>query len=109
MATQNPQNLQVIIDRHFFVPVGAVDIRQQNDTDTENSSYITNADVAQDNNQPTLATPTATVPMPPTSYQIVDQRVRISADGTAVVDVTLEFPDIPGIDHLDVRITKTSS
>lgn len=108
MATQNPQNLQLIIDKHFFVPVGAVDVRQQNDTDSENTSYIDNSDVALDDNQPTLGTPTATVPMPPTSYSIVDQRVRISADGTAVVDVTIEFPDIPGIDHFDVRITKTS-
>lgn len=108
MATQNPQNLQVIIDRHFFVPVGGVDVRQQNDTDTENSSYLNNTDVAQDANAPILNTPSSSVPMPPASFSIVDQRVRISADGSAVVDVTIAFPDIPGIDHIDVRMTKTS-
>lgn len=105
MAIQ--QNPQTIIDKHFFVPVGAVDVRQQNDSDTE--FIYTPADTAQDSNQPILATPTSTVPMPPSSYEIVSQRVRISADGTAVVDVTLQFPDIPGIDHIDVRITKTAS
>lgn len=104
MAIQ--QNPQTIIDRNFFVPVGTVDIRQQNTEDYEFS--YTAADIATDNNQPTLNTPTATVPAPPTSFAITEQRVRISTDGTAVVDVTLEFPDIPGIDHIDVRITKTT-
>lgn len=105
MAIQ--QNPQTIIDSHFFVPVGAVDIRQQNAEDYQYSAYNP-ADTASDNNQPTLQTPTSAVPAPPTSFSIVSQRVRISAGGTAVVDVTLEFPDIPGIDHLDVRITKTT-
>jgi hypothetical protein len=104
MAIQ--ENTQTIIDRHFFVPVGVVDVRQQNDADSE-FSYST-ADTAQDNNQPILQKPTDTIPMPPTSYQILGQRVRISADGTAVVDVTLEFPDIAGIDHIDVRVTKSA-
>lgn len=105
MATQD--NPVTIIDSHFFVPVGAVDIRQQNVTDYQYT--YTPADTADDNNQPILQTPTSAVPAPPTSFSIVSQRVRISADGTAVVDVTLQFPDIPGIDHLDVRITKTTS
>lgn len=105
MAIQ--QNPQTIIDKHFFVPVGAVDIRQQNNDDSE-FVYSTTADIALDSNQPTLSNPVATVPMPPTSYQIANQRVRIAGDGTAVVDVTLEFPDIPGIDHIDVRITKST-
>lgn len=104
MAIQ--QNVQQIIDSHFFVPVGAVDIRQQNNTDFE--FIYTAPDVATDNNAPILDTPTSTVPMPPTSYEIVSQRVRISADGSAVVDVTLQFPDIPGVDHIDVRITKST-
>lgn len=104
MATQ--QNVQKIIDSHFFVPAGAIDIRQENNTDSE--FIYTATDIASDNNQPTLETPTSTVPMPPTSFEIVSQRVRISADGTAVVDVTLQFPDIPGVDHIDVRITKST-
>lgn len=104
MATPDP--IQTIIDSHFFVPAGSIDIRQQDNTDSE---FIYGAaSIASDNNQPTLLTPTSTVPMPPTSFEIVSQRVRISADGTAVVDVTLQFPDIPGVDHIDVRITKSS-
>lgn len=102
MATQ--QNLQTIIDHHFFVPVGAVDIRQEDAGDS--STVYTGTDTADDNNQPVLATPTSSVPMPPTSFTIVSQRVRISSGGSAVVDVTLEFPDIQGIDHIDVRMTK---
>lgn len=105
MAVQD--SIQTIIDRHFFVPVGAVDIRQQNEADSE-FSYSPGT-IAQDNNQPILQQPTDTVPMPPTSYEIVSQHVRISSDGTAVVDVTLQFPDIPGVDHIDVRITKSAA
>lgn len=104
MATQH--NVQQIIDSHFFVPVGAIDIRQQNKEDSE--FIYTATDVASDNNAPILETPTSNVPMPPTSFEIVSQRVRISADGSAVVDVTLQFPDIPGVDHIDVRITKST-
>lgn len=104
MAIQ--QNIQTIIDKHFFVPVGAIDIRQENETDYE--FIYTATDIASDNNAPILQNPTDVVPMPPTSYEIVGQRVRISADGTAVVDVTLQFPDITGVDHIDVRITKST-
>lgn len=104
MATPDP--IQTIIDSHFFVPAGSVDIRQQNNTDSE--FIYTALDTASDNNQPTLGTPVSVVPMPPTSFEIVSQRVRISASGTAVVDVTLQFPDIPGVDHIDVRITKSA-
>lgn len=95
-------NKQTIIDSHFFVPKGVVDVRQANDDDY--AATYTADDTAQD--PPILDTPTAAVPMPPTSYQIVDQYVRISADGTAVVDVTIEFPDVAGINTIDVRVTK---
>lgn len=105
MATQ--QNKQTIIDSHFFVPQGAVDIRQENLADTE-FNYNSGV-VATDGNAPIISTPTSTVPMPPTSFTIVSQHVRISTDGTTVVDVTLQFPDIPGINSIDVRITKDSS
>jgi hypothetical protein len=42
----------------------------------------------------------------PTSFTVYEQRVRISPSGTAVVDVTLDFPDISGVASVDVRVTK---
>lgn len=95
-------NKQTIIDQHFFVPTGVVDMRQSDSTDY---SYLYDpATTAVEG--PIINKPTARVPMPPTSYSIVDQHVRTSADGTTVVDVTVEFPDIPGVNSIDVRITK---
>ena len=45
-------------------------------------------------------------PMPPTSYTIVDQRVRIASDGRAIVDAIVDFPDVDGVISIDVRVTK---
>jgi hypothetical protein len=100
MAYQSNQPIN--IDPNFFVPPGLVDARQQNKEDGE--FYYTPADVAQET--PILDIPTATIPMPPTSYEIIEQHVRHSPDGTAVVDLTIAFPDIPGVASIDVRITK---
>jgi hypothetical protein len=100
------ENKQTTIDNHFFVPLGVIDIRQK---DAADYAYIYNpSDTASDSNAPVLGTPTSTIPMPPSSFSIIEQRVRISPDGTTVVDVTLQFPDIPGVDHIDVRVTKTT-
>lgn len=100
MAIQNNQSIE--IDPNFFVPPGLVDARQQNKEDGE--FYYTPADVAVA--APILDIPTATIPMPPTSYEIIEQHVRHSPDGTTVVDVTIDFPDISGVASIDVRITK---
>lgn len=95
-------NAQVIIDGRFFVPKGVVDVRQAN-SESDSDAYQYVADVMVD---PTPDPSTAIAPMPPTSYSIVEQRVRISSDGSAVVDVTLDFPDVAGVESIDVRITK---
>lgn len=97
-------NNQIVIDPRFFVPPGAVDMRQA-DLSNYQASYTPTTTAVQG---PILNKPSAKVPMPPTSYQVVDQHVRVSADGSTVVDVTVEFPDIPGVNSIDVRVTKAT-
>lgn len=99
---QRDDNAQVIIDDRFYIPTGLIDVRSAGSTD--GSGYYGPQDVAVQG--PTLNTPTAVVPMPPTSYTITEQHVRISSDGRAVVDVYLDFPDVKGVNTIDVRVTK---
>jgi len=100
MATSRVRD--VVIDPHFFVPSGVIDVRQQNN---ENSDYLYDAStVAQEG--PIILTPESTIPMPPTSYSIAEQHVRMASDGRAVVDVYVDFPDVDGINTIDVRVTK---
>jgi hypothetical protein len=98
MAIQRTRDIE--IDPMFHVPQNVVDVRQQNKVDGQ-FNYVP-GDVAID---PILATPTSLVPMVPTTFSIVDQAVRISADGRSVVDVTIEFPDIAGISSVDVQVS----
>jgi len=100
MATS--RNRDVVLDPHFFVPSGVVDVRQQSD---ENNEYLYDVSTLAEEG-PVLDTPQSVIPMPPTSYEITEQRVRISSDGRAVVDVYIDFPDIEGINTIDVRVTK---
>jgi hypothetical protein len=95
-------NAQVIVDDRFYIPTGIIDVRNAGASD--GSDYYGPKDVAVQG--PILNTPSANIPMPPTSYSIVEQHVRISSDGRAVVDVYLEFPDVPGVNSVDVRVTK---
>lgn len=99
MAVQRTRDIE--IDPMFHVPPHVIDVRQENKENGE--FYYTNETVAKPG--PTLATPTSSIPMPPSSYQIVDQAVRIGSDGRAVVDVTIEFPDTPGLFNIDVAVT----
>lgn len=93
---------QIILDNRFFLPPGVIDVR---DAGSENAELLYDpSDLAAEG--PILDTPESTVPMPPSSFTIVEQRVRIGSDGRAVVDVTLEFADVPGVDSIEVRITK---
>lgn len=93
---------QLILDNRFFVPPGVIDVRQAGEEDGE--GYYDPIDLMVEG--PILETPVSVVPMPPTSYEIVEQRVRITSDGRAVVDVTVEFPSVDGVETIDVRITK---
>lgn len=99
MAKDRDRDIE--LDPRLYVPPGIIDVRQAN---KENGEYYYNAeDVAAEG--PILEHPEAVLPMPPSSYQIVDQRVRIAPDGRAVVDVTVEFPDVQDIYSIDVRVT----
>jgi hypothetical protein len=99
MATSRDRD--VVLDPHFFVPSGIVDVRQQNNIDAE---YLYDDSILADEG-PELQTPTSVIPMPPTSYSIASQRVRIASDGRAVVDVYVEFPDVEGIETIEVAVT----
>lgn len=46
------------------------------------------------------------VPQTPTIIGVKEQRVIISDDGTATIDVVLEVEDISGVDEYEVRISK---
>lgn len=94
---------QIILNNNFFIPQGITDVRAAADSDADETFYDV-GDTAVEG--PTLADPEDIVPMPPTSYTIAEQRVRISAGGQAVVDVTLDFPDVYGIETIEVRTTK---
>lgn len=100
MATDPDKDIE--IDPRFFIPPGLIDVRQSN---KQNSEYIYD-DSTRAVEGPILETPTSVVPIAPTSYSIVSQRVRTSSDGRAVVDVLVEFPDIPGVQSIDIQITK---
>lgn len=99
MAVQRTREIE--IDPMFYVPPGVVDVRQENKDNGEFSYQV--VDMA--GYGPVLATPTSTVPMPSTGFQIVDQAVRIGSDGRTVVDVTLDFPDVSDTYSIDVRVS----
>lgn len=100
MAKSNERDIS--LDPRFSVPPGVIDVRQQGQDN--GATYYDSNTLAGEG--PILRTPSSTVPMPPSAFSIVEQRVRIGSDGRAVVDVTLEFADVPGINSIDVRVTK---
>jgi hypothetical protein len=89
------------IDPLFHVPPNVIDVRQQN-KESGDKYYDTSTQAV----DPIISTPTSTIPMPPSSFQVIDQVVRISPDGSSVVDITLEFPDLPSITGIEVHVTK---
>lgn len=92
----------VDIDGRFFVPPGVVDIRQENKENGEFAYGSSDTAIG----APVLESPEAIVPMPLDGMQIISQTVRITADGSSVVDVELSFPDVEGVQSIDVRATK---
>jgi hypothetical protein len=100
MATNDKRD--VVVDSFFGIPPGVVDIRHDNTLDGE-FNYSVN-DIADD--PPTLETPTATIPMPLTSFSVISQVIRLTSDGRSVVDVTFEFPDQTGVQSINIRESK---
>lgn len=94
---------QISLDSHFYVPPGVIDVRPGQVDDDGQGNYDNPQDIAVEG--PVAPEPDSP-PMPPTSFQIVEQRVRIASDGHAVVDVLIEVPDVAGVDNIDVRVSK---
>jgi hypothetical protein len=93
---------EIIIDKFFSVPPGVVDVRHANEADGE-FNYSSATDVAE---TPTLSSPGVQIPMTMSSFSITDQTIRMTSDGRSVVDVTFEFPDLPGVININIRETK---
>lgn len=99
----------IIIDKRFYAPPFIIDVRQEGE---ENGEFdYKPGDVAAAG--PILQNPgnggsggVTNVPMPPTTFKIKSETVRIAADGRSVVDLVLEFPDVQGIERIDVGMTK---
>lgn len=91
----------VVVDPRFAVPEGTVDVRYEN-KDNGESSYDA---ATRASNTPTLSDPTSPIPIPPATFTIVEQIVRMGIDGRSVVDVIIDFPDINGIDDIQIRAT----
>lgn len=99
-------NEDILLDPRFYVPAFVIDVRQEGERDGEMDYLPGNvADAG-----PTITTPGTgagtNIPMPPTTISVVSETVRKTSDGRTVVDLVLEFPDVQGIEQIDVGMTK---
>lgn len=90
------------LDPRFFVPPGVIDVRQENNENTD-YIYAANPEIIADGG-PVLERSDSPIPNAPSGYRIVSQKLRTAPDGRVVVDVELEFPNI-GVYGIDVRTT----
>lgn len=102
----------VVIDPNFFLPPGVVDARYVNDSDTAGlytdpsgpSDSLIDSEVVGEIPDSVIANPTTI--QAPNTMTVIDQVVRIAADGRFVVDVVIEVEDIPGVANFEVRMSK---
>lgn len=100
-------NDYIVVDKNFYVPPFIIDVRTAGEEDYGTTVNDTGSGSGYDPGEAaSLFGGGGSVIQPPTSFSIVSQTVRIAPDGSAVVDVVLEFPDSPGIKAVDVRVTK---
>lgn len=92
----------VALDQRFAIPPGVIDVREANNADGD--WYYDDSTRAEEG--PILVVPDAPLPSPPSTYEIYEQKVRTASDGRSVVDVTLNFADVPGVTNIEVRVTK---
>jgi hypothetical protein len=92
----------VVVDPHFFVPSGIIDAR--NDNLEDGSTYYDASSLASDG--PVLYSTESSIPTPPSDFTVVKQDVRTASDGSSVIDVTIEFPDVIGVTTIDVKVSK---
>lgn len=95
---------EIVVDKRYYAPPFVVDVRQEGANDAD---YIPGGSAGSGGTTPAPELPGdgGKIRLPPTSFTIVSQTVRIAADGRAVVDVLLEVPDVSGVQAIDVRST----
>lgn len=86
------------------MPPAVIDVRQDSETNSYDA-YSNPAISVEVIDGPILEFPNSSIPSAPSSYSIVSQTVRQGSDGSSVVDVLVDFPDISGIYDVDVRVT----
>lgn len=107
---------EVQIDPRFSFPDDVVDLHITHYDEEQPESYDDN-----DNSSLTEVTLDQTIPSSdvldepdnastslsaPQTLTIISQTVRISPDGTSVVDVVIEVEDVPGAESYELRVTK---
>lgn len=116
---------EVVLNPQFFVPPDVIDVRVADTSDPSQEDGVTYDDVidaddvlvdgSDTDDGGIIDTPNvptdddgegAEVLPTPQWMNIIDQQVRISPDGRAVVDVVIELEDVTGATEYDVRITK---
>jgi hypothetical protein len=108
---------EVVLNPQFFLPPDVIDMRSgyqdiiQEDNVTYDDAIIdadnqSQSDYGVDNGESGTNESAESIPSPQW-MNIIDQQVRISTDGKAIVDVTVEFEDISGSSEYDIRVTKS--
>lgn len=118
--TQIIKTPEVVIDpRFFFVPDDVVGVRPATTEDLipddPDDDYLSGVDYDADLLNDTVGTDippdeggvvdTPGTLQTPQTISVVSQTVRITADGTTVVDVVLAVEDIAGATNYEVRVT----
>lgn len=113
----NKQEKDILIDPRFEFPRGIIGVEYSKPREEEEfsqTSYslemlddetINGEPVGSDSDQPSSAPPSFSLKAP-SSFSVVEQKVRISPGGTTVVDVVIEIDDIEGVKEYDTRTTK---
>ena len=109
-------NNDIVVDPNFFFPPGIIDMRYEqkdigitNDSNTapNQSAELFGSAIPVDY---TLnATPvefTSNSLLPPPSFIVISQNVKLDTSGKSVVDVVIEVPDINGVTQIGARMTK---
>lgn len=104
----------IVIDKNFPVPPGVVGVSQDDVrslSESTESGVETGVESAAAGGDEVLS-PEASfsqviAPTPLTSFQVVEQRIRITDDGRAVVDAVVEITGVTdGQYAVDLRVTK---
>lgn len=108
---------EVTVDPRLFVPDGVIDLNAKSkETDPDNPTDIPELDVADETSGEGVvydsfddagrdSTENDTLPAPQ-YINVVSQTVRFGPDGSALVDVTVEVEEVPGVSNFEIRVTR---